>query len=106
MIDLANESLIGLAQAAATLPPGRRGKRVHLSTILRWVLKGVKTPTGLVQLEAIRLGGRWLTSREAMQRFAERQTPDYAQQIPTPRSSAASLRAALRAEEALIRMGV
>jgi hypothetical protein len=106
MIDLANESLIGLAQAAVTLPPGRLGKKVHFSTILRWVLKGGRTPDGRVQLEAIRLGGRWLTSREALQRFADRQTPDYTQQIAAPRTSAARLRAALRAEQALIRMGV
>jgi hypothetical protein len=27
-----------------------------------------------VRLEAVRLGGRWLTSREALQRFADRLT--------------------------------
>src|SRR5437660_1613990 len=92
MIDLANESLLSLAQAAAALPTGRQGKKVHLSTILRWILAGVRTPTGRVHLEGIRLGGRWLTSREALQRFADRQTPDCSPPAPTPRMSAARRR--------------
>jgi hypothetical protein len=29
-----------------------------------------------LSLEATRLGGRWVTSKEALQRFAERLTPD------------------------------
>lgn len=57
------------------LPPGRRGRHVSLSCALRWTLNGVRLPSGeIVRLEAIRLGGRWLTSIEALQRFAERQT--------------------------------
>ena len=72
MIDLANESLPNLSQAAAVLPTDRRGKKVHLNTVFRWILTGVNSPTGRVHLEAIRVGGRWLTSMEALQRFAER----------------------------------
>jgi hypothetical protein len=89
MIDLANEPLMSLAQAAAALPPGRQGKKVHLSAIVRWILTGVRTPTGRVHLEGIRIGGRWLTSREALQRFADRQTPDFSPLAPAPRISAA-----------------
>jgi hypothetical protein len=33
MIDLANESLISLGQAAAILPPGRQGKKTHFGAI-------------------------------------------------------------------------
>ena len=92
MIDLANEPLLNLSQAAAILPTGRRGKKVHLSTIFRWILTGVNSPTGRVHLEAIRVGGRWLTSMEALQSFAERQTPDYSAPVPMPRISAARRR--------------
>ena len=49
----------------------------HIGTVLRWILTGLKSPAGeLVRLEGIRIGGKWLTSKEAMQRFAERLTPD------------------------------
>jgi hypothetical protein len=73
---LTAESLMSLAQAARQLPPGRRGRPVGLSCVLRWVLHGVPGPDGRrVRLEAVRLGGRWVTSREAIQRFAERLTP-------------------------------
>jgi hypothetical protein len=68
-IDLRTESILSLAQAARMLPPGRRGRP-------RWVLNGVKTSSGRVRYEAIRMGGRWLTSVKAMERFAARQTPD------------------------------
>jgi hypothetical protein len=76
MLDLTAESPIPLADAAKLVPPARSGKRTHLSTLLRWVLTGAKAPDGqLVKLEAVRLGGRWMTSRGALQRFAERLTP-------------------------------
>ena len=76
MFDLTTEALIPLAAAARLVPPGRNGKRCHLSTILRWIMTGAKAPDGtVVKLEGLRIGGRWTTSRQAMQRFAERLTP-------------------------------
>ena len=106
MVDLANESLMSLTQAATILPAGRQGRKVHFSTILRWVLRGVKTPAGPVQLEAIRLGGRWLTSREALQRFAERQTPDVSRPEPRFRTSTARQRHLERVEKELTKYGI
>ena len=41
MIDLSGESLISLGQAARSLPPGRRGRPVTLSCLLRWVLSAL-----------------------------------------------------------------
>lgn len=76
MIDLKNETTITLTQAARLLPPSRRGRPVTLSCILRWLINGVRTASGVVRLEGMRLGGRWLTSEEALQRFADRQTPN------------------------------
>jgi hypothetical protein len=58
---LENEKYLGLVRAveAAT------GRRVHLSTALRWAMRGSK---GIV-LESVILGGRRLTSAEAVKRF-------------------------------------
>jgi hypothetical protein len=76
MIDLSAETPISLAQAARLLPPGRNGRPVTLGCVLRWILRGAKAPDGhRVHLEAVRLGGRWLTSKEGLQRFAEALTP-------------------------------
>jgi hypothetical protein len=73
---LIDEQLLSLPQAARRLPPGRRGRPVTLSCILRWILDGVPGPDGQrVRLEAVRLGGRWLTSVEALARYAARLTP-------------------------------
>jgi len=75
-IDLRNETTISLMAAARMLPPGRRGRPINLSTILRWVLDGVRLPSGeRVRLEGVRCGGRWITSIEAIERFCQRQTP-------------------------------
>jgi hypothetical protein len=76
MLDLTAETPLPLAAATKLVPPARSGKRTHISTLLRWILQGAKAPDGkTVRLEAVRLGGRWLTSAEALQRFAEALTP-------------------------------
>jgi hypothetical protein len=107
-IDLGSERTLSLSQAARILPPGRRGRPVTLSCVLRWVLEGVRLPSGeAVRLEAMRLGGRWLTSMEALQRFAARQTPDLERcsSAPTLRTPARRRKAVARAEAALQRAG-
>jgi hypothetical protein len=107
-IDLATETIISLSQAARLLPPGRRGRPVTLSCVLRWVLSGTRGPAGtIVRLEALRLGDRWVTSREALQRYAERLTPRL-DTSPTqvPRSPANRQRAAERAGRKLESLGI
>jgi hypothetical protein len=108
MIDLANETTVSLAQVAREQPPGRGNAPCSLGCVLRWVLKGVRSPSGeLVRLEAIRLGGRWVTSREALQRWAERLTPRLDEEpAPAPRTAAARGRAAEKAGKELEAMGV
>jgi hypothetical protein len=105
---LLNEQLLGLAQAARRLPPFRQGKPINPSTIFRWITEGVNVPGGLrVRLEAVRLGGRWLTSAEALERFAARQTPtlmDAPQ--PNPRTAVARRRASEAAARELDRIGI
>lgn len=78
MIDVANESCLSLAQAAKLIPAGRQGRPTSMATVFRWVLMGAQGPGGQrIRLEAVRMGGRWITSKEALQRFAERLTPRF-----------------------------
>ena len=67
MIEIAKESLISLHEIPQRLPPRRSGRPVHMSTVYRWIQRGVRG----VRLEAVRIGGILSTSREALQRFAE-----------------------------------
>jgi hypothetical protein len=109
VIDLTAETPLSLAAAAKLVPPARSGRRTHLSTLLRWVLHGTTAPNGtFVRLEAVRLGGRWMTSREALQRYAERITPrlDGGAASPTPRSASARQRSHNRATAELTREGI
>src|SRR5262245_49242889 len=76
MIDVMTESTLTLSQACKVLPHGRNGSRPHLSTLLRWIMRGVKSSDGrFVKLEAVRFGQKWLTSREAVARFVDSLTP-------------------------------
>ena len=106
-IDLKTETTISLLQAARMQPPGRRGRPVTLSCVLRWILKGCRGPAGeMVRLEGIRIGGRWITSIEAMERFAGRLTPDLDNPPVTPRSPSRRQRASERAAAALEKLGI
>jgi hypothetical protein len=109
MIDVTTETMLSLAQAARILPPGRKGRPTSLSCVLRWILTGIRLPSGgVVRLEAVRLGGRWLTSREALQRFATALTPrlEGAADPPAPRPPAARQRASEKAAAELERAGI
>jgi uncharacterized protein DUF1580 len=107
MIDLSAETPLPLAAAAKLIPPGRSGKHTHLSTLLRWILQGVKSPSGeIVRLEAARLGSRWVTSREALQRFSERLTPRSDEPAsPPPRTPGKRQRASEKADAELEKLG-
>lgn len=109
MIDLLKETTRGLSEAARRLPSARQGKPVTLSCMLRWIMKGVRLPDGqIVRLEAVRLGGRWITSDEALQRFVEAQTPDFAvEETPAPpRSPTARQRASSKAARRVEKLGI
>jgi hypothetical protein len=108
MIDLARERAYNLSDLCQFVPPGRDGKKTHLSTLLRWILKGVRTATGqLVKLEALRLGGRWICTRESLQRFAEALTPHLdGDPLSTPRTPGKRQRAAEAAGKQLEKVGI
>jgi hypothetical protein len=83
MIDLTAEKAIPLSRAARLVPSATGEGTVHPSTIHRWVVRGHRG----IKLEALRLGGRWVTSAEAVARFAERLTAAYTGEssgTPTP----------------------
>jgi hypothetical protein len=108
MTDILSESTLSLTQAARRLPPGRGNRPVSLSCVLRWVLDGAKAPDGTrIKLEALRLGGRWVTSAEALRRFAEALTPQ-AGSTPNPkvRTPTARQKAIERAEKVLEKAGI
>jgi hypothetical protein len=106
-IDISNETLISLPEAGRSLPAGRRGRPVHASCIFRWIMQGSTAPDGRrVRLEAIRLGGRWLTSREALSRFAEALTPQFDDEPIMPRSQTQRQRASAQARRELEAAGV
>lgn len=102
---LNGEKLIGLAEAARSLP-GYRGKAgMDPSTLSRWITQGAKRKNGdKVKLEAVRIGNRWLTSREAMARFAASLTGTRSveKSIPSP---SAQTRASKKAGQLLEKMG-
>lgn len=76
---LLTETTLFLSDLPRRLPRGPGDRLTHTSTALRWVLRGV----GGVKLEAVRVGGRWVTSEEALARFVDAQTPTGTVSSPT-----------------------
>jgi hypothetical protein len=73
MIDFSSEQIISAQEAARRYPPGRQGKPTHISTVIRHIIHGLKAADGrTIRLDGGRLGGRWVTSVEALGRFSER----------------------------------
>jgi len=67
-VDLRDETPLTLTEAAKVLPPLTGDRKVHVNTLRRWINRGVRG----VRLEAVKLGRTLVTSREALQRFADR----------------------------------
>jgi Protein of unknown function (DUF1580) len=71
MIDISKEQVMPLSRAASKhVPPRRRGKPTHTSTLYRWSDPGLHG----IRLEVLRCGGVLCTSVEALQRFFDRLT--------------------------------
>jgi len=85
LIDVQTEKLISLKEASRILPTGRRGQPFHISCLLRWILVGANRYDGeRVRLDGVRIGARWVTSKEALARFAEQLTPASTDAAPAP----------------------
>lgn len=63
---LFTENVISLTEAAKALPK-IDGKRIHAASLWRWARKGVRG----VKLDTRQLGGRLVTSLEALERFSK-----------------------------------
>jgi hypothetical protein len=100
---------LSLSAAGRLFPGHRGGEAVDPSTVFRWVVKGTRTAGGsVVKLEAVRVGGRWLTSRGAVARFVAALTQAAAptEKTTSPsRSNAANRRANDRAIARLKSLG-
>lgn len=64
-----DENVLSLKEAAKRLPHLRNDRPVHVSTIWRWKQRGL----GGIKLECAKIGGQWVTSLEALERFFDAQ---------------------------------
>jgi hypothetical protein len=94
-INILAETVVSFNDLVSRILPGNGGKRVHIGTPHRWRTQGLRG----VRLEAIKVGGRWCTSLQALERFfdvlsrgASPPTPTQAGDTPATVSSAESLR--------------
>lgn len=69
-IDLQKDTLLSFADAARLLPATERGTKLHTATIWRWATKGRVIGGRRIKLENLVVGGRRVTSTEALNRFA------------------------------------
>jgi len=97
-IDLATENLKTLSEAARTLPGGP----VHVSTVHRWRLKGVRG----IRLETILRGGVRFTTDEAINRFFAASTAAADCETPQVPTNAQRERAIRKAEAECDRSGI
>jgi hypothetical protein len=61
---MSNTTLISLADATKLLPP-RQGRKPHVMTVKRWIVKG----TNNVFLAAQKVGGCWFTTERWIEEF-------------------------------------
>ena len=66
-IDLENDDVLSLSEAASRLPQLRSRGKVHVSTLFRWAQRGA----GGRKLQTWRLGGRRVTTLRALEAFIE-----------------------------------
>lgn len=73
-IDYETETIITLGEACRAFPPSG----VSDATMARWIQRGIKVKSlgSFVKLETLVIGGRRLTSREAIARFIAAQNAD------------------------------
>lgn len=106
-IDLATEQRLTVHQATRYFPEYRPGQPTHHSRVLRAITKGSRALDGTwVPLEAVRLGGQWITSVEAIQRWAERLTQGQPAQPMPLRTPTARRKAVERADRELSKLGI
>jgi len=96
MINFEQELAITINQAAQIIPG-----RPNPATVWRWINTGVR---GL-RLEAVPCGGRWFTSKEAVERFLNAMASRAGQRVSKTESAARKARIK-RAEQKLAAAGI
>ena len=86
--------------------PKRNGKKVHRSTLLRWIHRGVTVQGERVRLRATRIGAGYYVDPEDLDDFIAAQNPANGPTPPPTRSPAKRRRASEAAARELERMGV
>lgn len=76
---LQDEQIISFGEAARLIPQVN-GKSVHSTSVWRWARKGLRG----VRLDCLRIGGRFCTSMEAVERFGKAMA-----ELPTPNGNSA-----------------
>ncbi|MBP3955486.1 DUF1580 domain-containing protein [Gemmata sp. G18] len=97
---LLSETLLTFAEAVAAVP-AVAGKQPALPTVYVWADKGVRVGKSRVKLECAKIGGKRVTSREALARFFEALTGQ--SQFQLEQTPAARKRETERKREALHR---
>lgn len=106
-IDVFHEKVISLKEAAKRLPKTARNKKIHISTLHRWIQRGLQNKHGLVvRLESIKIGGNICTSLEALQRFFEQISDAVDPVAAKPITSRERLRQIREAERILDEAGI
>ena len=105
MYDLVNVEYLSIPQVCRRVPSAS-GKPINISTVHRWIHGGINAADGTrAKLSAIRLGGRWLVSNEALDVFIGALTGVHSEAAPI-RTPAARSRAAEAAQKKLTAIGV
>jgi hypothetical protein len=90
---LFDEQIMTFTEAAKALP-SVNGRRIHVSTLWRWSQRGV----GGIRLETRRLGGRVVTSKEALERFTSELATQSGPEAVEPVDKRPRLKTAVRQE--------
>lgn len=83
-IDPISDRLLPLREAAALFPRRRKGARVNIATLWRWMTTGTR---GVV-LETVRVGNQNYTTEQAIRDFIEAQSRPAAGPVSRPADSA------------------
>lgn len=106
MTETVPQHLRALREFCDRVPGHRRNSRTHLSTLIRWATRGVKTPDGnRVRLRAVRAGAKWLTTDEWFALFLDALTtasqPSDEPHLAPVRTPAARDRASVQSDQKL-----
>jgi hypothetical protein len=106
-IDVFSEKVVSLTEATRLLPKSPKNKKLHVSTLYRWAIGGLRSKDGMIVcLETVKVGGTTCTSQEALQRFFDRLSGDTTVVTPPTLTRRQRLRELEQVDEELRRAGL